>query len=170
MGRGIMPLAKSQVNPHDNKEQTFFLFFFAEEKTKLTASVYRSMFVSFHPLFIWMFYCECDAFLHNRRLQTVGFSSNAFPAVFFISLEYPGAAGRTVTVRFERGAGKSNIVLSRTDLTLWDMSTRSTFDNDNFQYCLGRHQSQSARDSFPLIARLSNIKWTHGGRGGGTSL
>ena len=47
-----MPLAKSQVNPHDNKEQTFFLFFVAEEKTKLTASVYWSMFVSFHPLFI----------------------------------------------------------------------------------------------------------------------
>ena len=100
------------------KNKRFFFFFFAEEKTKLTASVYWSMFVSFHPLFISMFYCECDAFLHNRRLQTVGFSSNAFPAVFFISLEYAGAAGRTVTVRFERGAGKSNIVLSRTDLTL----------------------------------------------------
>ena len=28
------------------------------------------MFVSFHPLFIWMFSCEFDAFLQNRRLQT----------------------------------------------------------------------------------------------------
>ena len=48
-----------------------------------------------------------------------------------ISLEYHGAAGRTVTVRVESGVWKSNILRSSElyKSTLRDMSTRSTINN-----------------------------------------
>ena len=54
-----------------------------------------------------------------------------FPSLIFISLEYHGAAGRTVTVRVESGVWKSNILRSSElyKSTLWDMSIRSTINN-----------------------------------------
>ena len=54
-----------------------------------------------------------------------------FPSLIFISLEYHGAAGRTVTVQVESGVWKSNILRSSElyKSTLWDMSTRSTINN-----------------------------------------
>ena len=54
-----------------------------------------------------------------------------FPSLVLISLEYHGAAGRTVTVRVESGVWKSNILRSSElyKSTLWDMSTRSTINN-----------------------------------------
>ena len=54
-----------------------------------------------------------------------------FPSLVLISLEYHGAAGRTVTVRVESGVWKSNILRSSElyKSTLRDMSTRSTINN-----------------------------------------
>ena len=54
-----------------------------------------------------------------------------FPSLVLISLEYHGAAGRTVTVRVESGVWKSNILRSSElyKSTLWDMSIRSTINN-----------------------------------------
>ena len=59
------------------------------------------------------------------------FFSLFFPSLIFISLEYHGAAGRTVTVRVESGVWKSNILRSSElyKSTLRDMSTRSTINN-----------------------------------------
>ena len=54
-----------------------------------------------------------------------------FPSLVLISLEYHGAAGRTVTVWVENGVWKSNILRSSElyKSTLRDMSTRSTINN-----------------------------------------
>ena len=54
-----------------------------------------------------------------------------FPSLVLISLEYHGAAGRTVTVWVESGVRKSNILRSSElyKSTLRDMSTRSTINN-----------------------------------------
>ena len=74
---------------------------------------------------------SCGNRLFLQSLSSCLFFSSLFPSLILISLEYHGAAGRTVTVRVESGVWKSNILRSSElyKSTLWDMSTRSTINN-----------------------------------------
>ena len=50
-----MPLAKSQVNPHDNKEQTFFLFFFLLRRKQNSPRVFTGQCLC--PFIPFLFEC-----------------------------------------------------------------------------------------------------------------